>query len=52
MTPEERAKLIAERAELIRKVDKRRDQPGFAANCAGIDARVAEIDRLLGEDAT
>lgn len=50
MTDEERAALTAERAALIRKASKRRDEPGFAVNVAAIDARVAEIDAALAAD--
>lgn len=49
MTPEQRTALIAERTDLQRKVNKRRDEAGFAANVAAIDARIAEIDVLLSE---
>lgn len=44
MTDEHRATLTAERADLARKADKRRDEPGFAENVREIEARVAEID--------
>lgn len=47
MTPDERAALEAELAVLRRKVDKRRDEPGFAANVRALDARIAEIEALL-----
>lgn len=39
--------LKAERADLIRKADKRRDEPGYAQNVADIEARIAEIDGLV-----
>lgn len=47
MSEETRAELIARRAELKRKADKRRNMPGFAANVAEIDAWIAEIDAEL-----
>lgn len=47
MTPEERAALEAELAVLRRKVDKRRDEPGFAANVRALDGRIADIEALL-----
>lgn len=43
MTPEQRAALAVELATLQRKVDKRRNEAGFAKNCAAIDARIAVI---------
>lgn len=47
MPPEVRAALETELAQLRRKADKRRDEPGFAANVVAIDARVAEIQAQL-----
>lgn len=47
MTDEARAALQAERTELKRRADKRRNMPGFSANVAELDARVAEIDAEL-----
>lgn len=47
MTPDERAALEAELAVLRRKVDKRRDEPGFAANVRALDVRIADIEALL-----
>ena len=44
------AELIAERETLERKLSKRRDQPGFAANARAIETRIAEIDALLSEE--
>ena len=49
VTPEERIILEAERSDLQRKAVKRRDMPGFAANVAAIDERIAEIDVLLAQ---
>lgn len=49
MIEEDRAALQAERTELKRKADKRRNMPGFVANVAELDARVAEIDAELAE---
>jgi hypothetical protein len=49
MTPEERAALEAELTDLRRKLDKREDMPGFAANVAAIRTRIAEIEALLAE---
>lgn len=50
MTDEARAELKAERADLARKAGKRRDMPGYAANVAEIDRRIAEIDALLNQE--
>lgn len=50
MTPEERAALEAEQTDLSRKVRKREDRPGFAANVEEIKARIAEIDALLAAE--
>lgn len=47
MTPEERQALETEMSDLQRKLAKRKDQPGFAANAAEIEARIAEIEALL-----
>ena len=44
------AELIAERETLERKLAKRRDQAGFAANAEAIETRIAEIDALLSEE--
>lgn len=52
MTDEERAALEAELIDLKRKVKKRRDMPGMAANVAALDARIAEIEALLADPAT
>lgn len=49
MTEEDRAALETERADLARKVAKRRDQGGFAQNVIDIDARIAAIDAELAE---
>jgi hypothetical protein len=43
----DRAILEAERADLTRKLGKRDGEHGFAANCAAIRARLAEIDAEL-----
>jgi hypothetical protein len=51
MTPEERAALEAELADLQRKLAKRQDEPGFAANVAAIKARIAVIEFLLNPPA-
>lgn len=48
MTPEQRQALEAELTELQRKLSKRKDQPGFAANSAQLEARIGEIELLLG----
>lgn len=50
MTPEERAALEAELVVLRRKLEKRRDEPGFAANCAAIEARIAVVEAELAGD--
>lgn len=47
MTDEDRQALTDERAELQRKADKRRDQPGFSANVREIDERIAQIEGML-----
>lgn len=47
MTPDERAALEAELVLRQRQAGARRDQPGFAANVAALDARIAEIEELL-----
>lgn len=44
------AELQAERDTLARKLAKRKDQAGFAANAEAIEARIAEIDVLLSEE--
>lgn len=51
MTDRERARLEAESADLQRKVEKRRNEPGFAANVRQMDARIAAIAVLLADDA-
>lgn len=51
MTDEDRAALEAERVDLQRKVKKRRDMPGMAANVAAVDARIAEIEAALNPPA-
>lgn len=43
------ATLTAELAALHRKRARRTDQPGFAANVAEIDARIAVIEAQLAE---
>ena len=47
MSEEQRQALQAERADLDRKLRKRRDMPGFTANAREIEARMAEIDAEL-----
>jgi hypothetical protein len=44
--------LQTELVNLQRKLSKRSNEPGFAANCAAIEARIVEIEALLhdGED--
>lgn len=49
MTPEQRQALETELANLQRKLTKRKDEPGFAANAAAIEARIAVIEKLLKE---
>lgn len=51
MTPDERAALQAELADLQRKLSKRKDQPGFAVNSAQMEARIAEIEAALSKPA-
>lgn len=47
MTEEER-QAHALRLEALRgKLEKRRDEPGFAANVAELEQRIAEIEALL-----
>lgn len=48
MTPEQRKALEDELAQRKRQLAKRMDEPGFAANCSALEARIAEIDALLG----
>lgn len=50
MTSEDRQALEDERQALVRKANKRRDEPGFASNVAALDARIAEIDALLAAE--
>lgn len=45
----DRDALAGERAELARKLTRRENQPGFAANADLIRARLAEIDATLAE---
>lgn len=47
MTDEQRSALEAEKADLQRKLAKRKDMAGFADNVAAIEARIAEIEALL-----
>lgn len=47
MTQAQRDALSEELATLQRKLSKRKDEPGFAANCAAIEARIAEIEEAL-----
>lgn len=47
MTPDQRAKHEADLASLRLKLEKRRDVPGFAANVAEIEQRIAEIEADL-----
>jgi predicted RNA-binding protein with RPS1 domain len=48
LSDEARAELEARRAELRRKADRRRNQPGFAAKVREFDEWIAEIDADLG----
>jgi len=47
--------LEAERDELLsdlrRKLEKRRDEPGFAANVRDLETRIAELEALTFEPA-
>lgn len=47
MTDAERTALEAEKADLQRKLQKRRDMAGFASNVAALEARLAEIEAAL-----
>lgn len=47
MTDGQRERLQAELTDLQRKASKRRNEPGFAANVAQMDVRIAEIVALL-----
>ena len=47
MTAEQRAALESEKADLTRKADKRRNEPGYGANVKAIEARLAEIEAEL-----
>lgn len=51
MTPDQRQALQSELADLRRKLAKRKDMPGYAANAAAIERRIAEIEAsLAGSD--
>lgn len=50
MTPEQRQALEAEKTDLARKANKRRDEPGFASNVRDIEARIAEIEAELASE--
>lgn len=50
MTTEERVTLKAELALLRRKAERRRDMPGYSANVADLDARIAEIEARLAQE--
>lgn len=47
MTDDERAVLSAQLDGLRRKLEARRNQPGFAANVVEIEQRIAEIENDL-----
>jgi hypothetical protein len=47
LTPEQRTALEAELTDLQRKADKRRNEGGYAANVAAIEARIAVIEAEL-----
>jgi Trp operon repressor len=47
MTQDERDALTAERVELQRKHQKRKNVPGYAANAASLLDRIEVIDALL-----
>lgn len=47
MSDATRAELEAKLAEFKRKADKRRNEPGFAANVAELDSWIAEIEAEL-----
>lgn len=47
MSDEVRAELTGRRAALKAKADKRRDEAGYAANVAELDAWIAELDAEL-----
>lgn len=46
MTEEQRQSLLA---DLRRKLEKRRDMPGFAANVAELEERIAELEAQAPE---
>ena len=46
MTAAERDALVA---DLRRKLSKRRDEPGFAANVRDIEAKIAELEAMTFE---
>lgn len=50
LTDKERTRLEAERDDLTRKADKRRNEPGFARNVEEMDARLAEITEALAAE--
>lgn len=47
MTEDQRAAAVSELADLERIVEKRRDEPGYAANVAAMDARIAALRKEL-----
>ncbi len=47
MTAAERDALVA---DLRRKLSKRRDEPGFAANVRDIEAKIAELEAMTFDD--
>jgi hypothetical protein len=49
MAAMDEAEIRAALAELRRKLAKREDQPGFAANAAALKARIAQLEAMLAE---
>lgn len=49
MTDAERAAKAAQLADLRRKLAKRTDEPGFAANVADLEAKIASLEAELAE---
>ena len=49
MTEAQRAAKQAQLADLRRKHAKRKDEPGFAANVAELEQRIAQLEAELAE---
>lgn len=51
MTDEERAALSAQLDSLRRKLEARRNQPGFAVNVAELEQRIAQVQAEMDDEA-